>query len=61
MKKCIDCIFLFCVALASSPAWFQAGLPDSQTLTMLSEDWTVLSETAPAYPADNPRNVEKPC
>ena len=31
------------------------AVPDSQTLKMLSEDWTILSETAPTYPADNPR------
>lgn len=31
------------------------AVPDSPTLVMLSEDWTVLSETAPTYPADNPR------
>ncbi len=31
------------------------AVPDSPTLAMLSEDWTVLSETAPTYPADNPR------
>ena len=28
---------------------------DSQTLRLLSEDWTVLSEAAPTYPADGPR------
>ena len=31
------------------------AVPDSPTLKQLSEDWTVLSETAPTYPADNPR------
>ncbi|MBO5814883.1 MAG: endonuclease/exonuclease/phosphatase family protein [Bacteroidales bacterium] len=31
------------------------AVPDSPTLAMLSEDWTVLSETAPTYPADHPR------
>ena len=29
--------------------------PDSQTLALLSEDWTVLSEAAPTYPSQNPR------
>ena len=28
---------------------------DSPTLGQLSEDWTVLSDAAPTYPADNPR------
>lgn len=31
------------------------AVPDSPTLAMLSEDWTVLSETDPTYPADKPR------
>lgn len=31
------------------------AVPDSPTLRQLSEDWNVLSETAPTYPADNPR------
>ncbi len=31
------------------------AVPDSSTLVRLSEDWKVLSETAPTYPADNPR------
>jgi endonuclease/exonuclease/phosphatase family metal-dependent hydrolase len=31
------------------------AVPDSPTLAMLSQDWTVLSETSPTYPADNPR------
>lgn len=31
------------------------AVPDSQTLELLSEDWTILSQTAPTYPADNPR------
>lgn len=31
------------------------AVPDSPTLRQLSEDWDVLSETAPTYPADNPR------
>ena len=30
--------------------------PDSQTLSQLSEDWTVLSEPAPTYPSQNPRS-----
>ena len=29
--------------------------PDSQTLVLLSEDWTVISEDAPTYPSQNPR------
>ena len=29
--------------------------PDSRTLRQLSEDWTLLSEIAPTYPAGNPR------
>ena len=29
--------------------------PDSQTLILLSEDWTVISEDAPTYPSQNPR------
>lgn len=29
--------------------------PDSRTLRRLSEDWTVLSDPAPTYPSDNPR------
>ena len=29
--------------------------PDSQTLALLSEDWTVISEDAPTYPSQNPR------
>ena len=31
------------------------AVPDSPTLRELSEDWTVLSETAPTYPAKSPR------
>lgn len=31
------------------------AVPDSPTLRQLSEDWDLLSETAPTYPADNPR------
>lgn len=31
------------------------AVPDSPTLRLLSEDWTILSETAPTYPADSPR------
>ena len=31
------------------------AVPDSPTLKQLSEDWTILSETAPTYPADSPR------
>ena len=30
--------------------------PDSQTLSQLSENWTVLSEPAPTYPSQNPRS-----
>lgn len=29
--------------------------PDSRTLRRLSEDWTVLSDPAPTYPSDDPR------
>ena len=31
------------------------AVPDSPTLKQLSEDWTILSETAPTYPVDSPR------
>lgn len=31
------------------------AVPDSPTLQYLSQDWKVLSETSPTYPADNPR------
>lgn len=31
------------------------AVPDSPTLRQLSEDWTVLSEAAPTYPAKSPR------
>ena len=30
--------------------------PGSQTLALLSEDWTVLSEPAPTYPSQNPHS-----
>ena len=30
--------------------------PDSPTLALLCEDWTVLSEPAPTYPSQNPRS-----
>ena len=30
--------------------------PDSPTLALLSEDWTVLSEPAPTYPSQNPHS-----
>ena len=31
------------------------AVPDSQTLSLFSEDWTVLSEPAPTYPSQHPR------